>query len=113
MLNFFREGGYPMWLLLGLGGLSLLVAVYGAVRGDKRVLGFLAWMIVAQVLVALGGVAADVGATLHYVASDPEGPNARILVQGFAESTAPAIMGFTVAGMVAMLGAVVRRRTEG
>lgn len=110
MLQLVRDGGYPMWLILAMGSLTLCVAAYGTMRTDPRVLGFLTWMIAALSFASLAGVAADVGTTLHHAASGPDGLATRVLVQGLAESTRPAIVGFAFAAMIAMLGAIVRRR---
>lgn len=101
-----------MWLILGMGSVTLCVAAYGAVRREARVLGFLTWMIAALFFASLAGVAADVGTTLHHAASDPNGLATRVLVQGLAEATRPAIVGFAFAAMIAMLGAIVRRRAD-
>ena len=108
-----------MSILLLFGLVSLLSAGWFAVRGERKLLGFVKGMAAATLFTTLAASASAVGATL-YAASDVMGHDNtfrgekvdpyHLVVQGFAESTSPSILGFSFLALTAMLGAVGARR---
>lgn len=119
MWTLIRNGGViPMAFILVFGLLALGASFYFAVRPQRRSLGFITSMAQATLFGTLAATAADLGATL-YAAShawEAAGANAsqaaHLIVQGFAESTSPAILGFSFLALTAMLTAVGRRRLD-
>jgi hypothetical protein len=116
-------GVFPMGILLVFGLTSLGAAFYFALRGDKRLLGFIRGMAAATLFTTLAVSCADVGATLYHTAEvmdagepytfrgHPMNPTAMI-VEGLAESTSPGILGFSFLALASMLTAVGRRRLD-
>ena len=117
MMDFMRAGGYSMWFILLLGGVTLGVAVWFAIRPGERKLAFIRPMSVATVFAVLSGVFSDLGAVAHNVTTRPEfaqSPDLHlILLTGFGESMAPAILGFSILSLAWLLAAVgLRRQTS-
>lgn len=114
MLDLIREGGGPMLFVLIFGALTFVAAGLFAWRGDRRRLGFVTAMGLATLLSIGAGVAADLAAVGHHgtarCAEMHIEPTTCLLV-GFAESMAPAIAGFTLLSLAAMLAAVGMSRT--
>ena len=114
MLDLIRQGGGPMLFVMVFGALTIGAAGLFALRGDRRRLGFIIWMGVATAFSVAGGVASDLAAVGHHgverCAKRQIDPVTCFSV-GFAESMAPAIMGFTVLSLAAMLVAVGMSRT--
>ena len=119
MWTLIRNGGViPMMFILVFGLLALGAAFYFAVRPQRRSLGFITSMGLATLFATLAATAADLGATLYAATKAWEavdaGPlqAAHLIVEGFAESTSPGIMGFSFLALTAMLTAVGRRRLD-
>jgi hypothetical protein len=134
MWTLIRNGGViPMSFILLFGFLALGSAFFFALRAEKKTLGFIKSMALATVFATLAASCADVGATLYGAskAMDPPGFDtqtmpgikttsdaertrdaAHIVIQGFAESTSPGIVGFSLVGLTWMLVAVGRRRMD-
>lgn len=134
MWTFLRSGGLPMAFILLFGLLALGAAFHFAVRAERRTLGFVRGMAAATLFSTLATSCADVGATLYAAekAFDEaasfetrKGPATaeqteaaavprvlHILVEGFAESTSPGILGFSFLALTSMLAAVGRRRLD-
>jgi hypothetical protein len=118
MWTLIRDGGVPMLFILAFGLVGLAASFFFAVRAERRSLGFIRGMMQAVLFATLSGTAQDLGATLHAVSRNwdklPGGPldAAHMLVEGFAESTAPAILGFSFLALTAMLTSVGRRRLD-
>ena len=122
MLTFFRNGGVPMWFILLFGVMALGAAGFFAVRVDRKLLGFIKWMSVATVCTVVSGTAADLGTTCFTVARIVTGENAlpemkgvpwyAIVLEGFAESMSPVIMGMSLLALTALLTAIGRRRLD-
>jgi hypothetical protein len=118
MWTLIRDGGVPMLFILAFGLVGLAASFFFAIRAERRSLGFIRGMMQALLFATLSGTAQDLGATLHAVSRTweklPGGPldSAHMLVEGFAESTAPAILGFSFLALTAMLTAVGRRRLD-
>ena len=107
-----------MMFILVFGLLGLGASFYFAVRGQRRSLGFIKSMSQAVLFATMAATAADLGATLyaatHAWEKPGEGPltAAHMIVEGFAESTSPGILGFSFLALTAMLTAVGRRRLD-
>lgn len=122
MWTLIRNGGVvPMLFIMLFGATALLAAFYFAIRAERKTLGFVKGMAQATLFATLAATAADLGATLYaaektFSAGDSEAAQAprvaHLVVEGFAESTSPGIVGFSFLGLTAMLTAVGRRRMD-
>jgi hypothetical protein len=119
MWTLIRNGGViPMMFIVVFGLLGLGASFYFAVRAERRSLGFIQTMMQAVLFATLAATAADLGTTLFAASrvwGDPSAgalEAAHLMVEGFAESTAPAILGFSFLALTAMLTAVGRRRLD-
>jgi|CXWL01.1.fsa_nt_gi hypothetical protein len=120
MWTLIRNGGViPMMFIVVFGLLGLGASFYFAVRAERRLLGFIHGMMQAVLFATLAATAADLGATLYAASraweASGDGQALRaghLVVQGFAESTSPAILGFSFLAVTAMLTAVGRRRLD-
>lgn len=120
MWTLIRNGGViPMMFILVFGLLGLAASFYFAVRAERRSLGFIKSMMQAVLFATLAATAADLGATLYAANHAWEQPGdgqpmqaAHMIVEGFAESTSPGILGFSFLAVTAMLTAVGRRRLD-
>jgi hypothetical protein len=137
MWTLIRNGGYvPMSFILLFGVLALGAAFFFALRAERRTLGFIKSMAMATLFSTLAASCADVGATLYgaekafdptksYEAETRSGPPSaeqteaaalprviHIVIEGFAESTSPGIVGFSFLALTWMLVAVGRRRLD-
>lgn len=120
MWTLIRNGGViPMMFILVFGLLGLGAAFYFAVRGERQSVGFIRGMMQAVLFATLAATAADLGATLYaanraWERSGDGGPleAAHLIVEGFAESTSPGILGFSFLALTAMLTAVGQRRLD-
>ena len=113
MLEFFRDGGWSMFVILLFGALSLGTGAYYAARPDARHEGFLKWMSRATLWATLAGVASDFGATFKYTRTlENDSERARTVLEGLAESMSPLVMGFVLLALAAFLGAIGRRRLD-
>jgi hypothetical protein len=120
MWTLIRNGGViPMLFILVFGVLGLAASFYFAVRAERRLLGFIKSIMQAVLFATLAATAADLGATLYAASHAWEQPGegqplhaAHLVVQGFAESTSPGILGFSFLAVTAMLTAVGRRRLD-
>jgi hypothetical protein len=106
MMTLFREGGFPMWFLLVFGALSLISSARFALRpaaSRLRLAAALSLATLFTVLTAIAAALATVGQQAPgYLAQHPEQTLATVLLQGFAESMSPAILGFTMLTLVAL-----------
>ncbi len=105
-MTLFLEGGFPMWFLLAFGALSLIFGARFALRPSAGRLRLAASLSLATLFTALTAVAADLAMVGHHVpeywTQHPEQSLASVLLQGFAESMSPAILGFTMLTLVAL-----------
>lgn len=114
MFTLFKEGGFPMWAVLAFGLTALVTAFAFAVRPSERNIRFIKEMATATILASIAGVAIDFSTTAHYVAEKEMPADQRWLtvLEGFGESMAPAVMGFTMVALVALMMAVGTRRLD-
>lgn len=107
MVTFFQEGGFPMWFLLafGLGMLGLAGRFAFAPTGWalRATLGLGS----ATMFTAITGMCADFAAVGHhgpeFLERHRDVKVYEMVLQGFAESMAPMILGFTMLSLAAML----------
>ncbi len=120
MWTLIRNGGViPMMFIVVFGVLGLAASFHFAVRARRQSLGFITGMMQAVLFATLGATAADVGSTLNAANRVWQQPGegqplraAHLIVEGFAESTSPGILGFSFLALTAMLTAVGRRRLD-
>ena len=114
MMEFFRAGGYSMFLVLLFGVLALGTAAFYAWRPQERYVGMVRALSAATVFAILSGIAANVAAVMSQVPANPEwaqSPDVHLIVMtGLGESCAPAIMGFTLLALAWLVTAAGVRR---
>jgi hypothetical protein len=112
MLDFFRAGGWSMFLVLALGVIGLVAAALFARRPDPSKVDAIKALTLAEILSVASGVTSDLS-TVGYAIAEGKFPNAplqQIAFGGFAESMSPAIMGFGLLTIVWLIMAVGYRR---
>ncbi len=107
MLEFFQEGGFSMFFLLGFGVFTLVLAVRYA-RVPTRVrfrttLGLAAATGFATLTSVLANVAAVGHHASEFLERHREMTLPEVLLQGVAESMAPGILGFTLLALAAVV----------
>lgn len=112
------EGGYPMWFLLLFGLAALAAAVRYAQRPTRFGLRFVTGLALTTLMSICTGTAADLAAVGHkapdYLKAHPNMSLAEVSLVGFGESMSPAVLGFsllTMTALVVTLG-VLRSRSE-
>lgn len=114
MLQLFRDGGWAMFFVLAFGALAFVAAVIFAVRPDPRRVDVVRALTRATVFSIAAGIVADLAKVGSQVPKIPEFANDPkihlILLQGFSESMAPGVLGFTVLSLVWLVMAVGHRR---
>jgi hypothetical protein len=107
MLTLFQEGGFPMWFLLAFGGLTLICAARFAARPDSARLRLAAALGLTTLFATLTAICADFAAVGHhlpeYLTHHPDVSFSTALMQGAAEAMSPAILGFTMLSLAALL----------
>jgi hypothetical protein len=107
MIELFRQGGFPMWFLLAFGSAALVAGARFAwspsSRSPKPVLALGG----ATGFATLTGICAALSQVGHhapaYLRKHPELTLPEVLLQGFAESMSPGILGFTLLSATALL----------
>jgi hypothetical protein len=116
MLEFFREGGFSMFIILALGLADLILAGSLAWRFGERKLGILRPVSLATVFATLLGMTSNIAAVMKNVAQNPEwahSPDMHLITMvGIGESMAPAVMGFGILSATWLLVAVGLRRQD-
>jgi hypothetical protein len=107
MLNFIRDGGWGMFLIMAFGTASLVAAASYAFRGSARPPGSLWGMAFATLFVTFAGFASDLKAVFTYLAGDAvdAAQRSKILCQGLSESLNTVIMGFMFLSLTALVAA--------
>src|SRR5262245_35396382 len=107
MATLFTEGGAPMWFLLAFGLGMLILAVRYAIAPTAWALRAALGLAGATLFTTVTGTCADLAAVGHhataYLKAHPEMTLAEVLLQGFAESMSPGILGFTMLSLGAMI----------
>jgi hypothetical protein len=110
MIEFFRAGGFNMFVLAAVGAVMVATAIRFARNADAQRLSLIRALTVAMVFATLTGFAASLAATAKWVVKhEPEDP-LPYLLQGFAESTANLLLGGFLLGITWILVAVGIRR---
>ena len=109
MVQFFREGGWGMWLVLALGAATLVTSILFARDPDERRMALLRGLTVACLFSVLTAVASNLATVMHQVPQNPEfsADLTRVTMIGIGESLAPVIMGsafLTLSWIVAAVG---------
>ncbi len=104
------EGGFPMWFLLLFGLLALGSGAHFGLRPDARALRRTVALGLATAGTTLTATCADLGAVGHkafdYLHDNPGTTLPEVLLQGFAESMSPGILGGTLLSLTALFVAV-------
>jgi hypothetical protein len=107
MLTLFEEGGFPMWFLLGFSVLTLLSAARFAARPNSARLRLASALGVATFFTTLTAICADLAQVGQhvpdYMVRHRELELSSVILQGIAESMSPAIVGFTVLSLAALV----------
>ena len=107
-------GGAPMIVIVLFGLVALFAAARFAYRPDRAQLPWLVGLCLAVLFSIPAGVAADLAAVAVNVPNNPElaeSPQLGLIVLvGFGESMAPAILGFGLLLVVALVATVGLRR---
>jgi hypothetical protein len=113
MIEFFRAGGFNMFILAAVGGVLVATAIKFARNANAQRLSLIRALTVAMVFVTLTGFASGLAATAKWVVKhEPPDPLVALL-QGFAESTANLLLGGFLLGITWILVAVgIRRMPE-
>ncbi len=110
MANLIREGGVPMFFLLGFGLLALAFAVRFAVAPSQRALRTAVALSAATGFTTITGVCAAFAAVGHhapeYLKRHPETTLAEVVLLGVGESMSPGILGFTMLSLIASIVAL-------
>ena len=98
MLEFLRAGGVPAIIILVLGVVSIVTAAQFFRAADPGRLAVVRALNVAVTWAVIVGVASNFRTVASHVAQDPEWSKAPLLplLQGFAESLVPAVLGGTM-----------------
>ena len=111
---FFLAGGAPMIFVLVFGAVALVAAVAFAARPEPEKVSHLVALGVSVLCASFAGVAADLLAVSVNVPRFVEAEGAQdfglIVLVGFGEAMTPAIVGFTVVAVEALIVAVGLRR---
>jgi hypothetical protein len=113
MLEMFREGGFPMWVILALGLVSLAAGLRAVMKPSERRIVSLQHFSGATLYATLVGLTAALGAVFHHAPGFAEEhglPVQAAVLQGLGESMSPVIMGFTFLAIAAVFRAVAERR---
>lgn len=105
--HFFAEGGFAMFFLLAFGLATLVAASAYAFRVTRVARRLCLGLGSATVFATLAAVCVDLSTVGHfapdYVRRHPDVTLARAVLQGIAESLAPAVLGFTLLAVSALL----------
>lgn len=114
MMDFFRAGGFGMWLVLALGIAALITAGLFARSPDERRMSMIRALTWATIFSAITAVASNLSMVFYTVPSKPEwaqSPDMPLIVMtGLAESLAPMILAGGFLTMVWLVAAVGMRR---
>jgi peptidoglycan biosynthesis protein MviN/MurJ (putative lipid II flippase) len=107
MTTLFLEGGFPMFFLLAFGLAALFFAVRYARSPTPAAVRCTVALGVATFFATLTAIAADLAAIGHhapaYLKTHPEMSIGEVVLQGVGESMSPAILGFTVLSLTALI----------
>jgi hypothetical protein len=107
MQRFFEEGGFAMFFLLAFGLATLAAASIYARRLTRVTLRITVALGLTTTFTTLSGVCVDLAAVGHgasaFVTRHPDVSLTEAVLQGFAESLAPGVLGFTFVALSALI----------
>lgn len=109
MWEFFKEGGWPMWLILFVGLALIGASIRFALKPHEAKKEFLKYLCFATIAATFQGMIMDLGSVFHWVSQESNTPDAaitRTLLQGFHESTRPGTFGGSVLVIALVLMAI-------
>ncbi len=116
MLTLVQEAGFPIWFVLAFGALTLLCSARYAAAPRPERLPLTAALGLATLFSTITAVCADLATVGHqgpaFMAQHPGTPLYELLLQGGAESLSPAIIGFSMLTLAALLGALGCHRAQ-
>jgi hypothetical protein len=119
MMTLMRDGGFPMWFIVACGLVALGGAFRYAFQPDAARLGFVKYMASATLFATLAGLFLDVAAVCRALAGQgpiptealaQDGHIATFLFRGLTEAMSPALVGFLLLALVALVCGVGRSR---
>lgn len=110
MLDFFKAGGFGMFVIAAVGIALLITAVQFARNADAQRLSLIRALTRALVFATVVAFTAGLASTAKYVAGERPDEPLVVLLVGFAESTANLILGGGVGFLAWILVAVGVRR---
>jgi hypothetical protein len=114
MMEFMRAGGVPIWIVLLFGLIALVTGVIFLFRPNERRARVLRSLMSATLYSVLAAIVSDLAAVMFKVPRNPawaKSPDLPLIVMtGIGESLTPAILGFTILSLAALLSAVGHRR---
>jgi hypothetical protein len=114
MLNFFRAGGFNMWILAGLGIVLVWTAIRFARNADAQRLSLIRALTWTIVFAAVTGFFSSIGvAARSAVRMREEAPLEELVLIGFAESTTNLTLGFGILAISWIIVCVGLRRMPG
>ena len=96
MLDFFKEGGFAMWVILFVGFFLVGAALRFAIRPHAAQKEHLKYLSLATITASIHGLIMDLGAVFNFTADSEKVSDAmlpRVLLEGFKESTRPITFG--------------------
>jgi hypothetical protein len=107
-----------MYFVVGFGFVALAWAAVYAAQGKRKPLAFAISMMAATLFSIGSGICSDLGTVFHFLSSVKDADTTptqltRIMMEGFGESLAPGIMGFSLLALTALLLAVGAARIHG
>jgi hypothetical protein len=110
MLTLVQEAGFPIWFVLAFGALTLLCcARYAAMPRSER-LPLAGALGLATLFSTITAICADLATVGHqgptFLAQHPDMQVYALVLQGGAESLSPAIIGFSMLTLAALLVAL-------
>jgi len=114
MIEFMKAGGFPIWIVLLLGMISLVSSVLFFRRPNERRIVFIRCMSTATLYATIGAIVSCLAAVMVKVpatskwAQSPDMP--LIVMTGIGESFTPGILGFSFLTLVWLFTALGMRR---
>ena len=110
MLTLVQEGGFPIWFVLAFGALTLWCSARYAATPRPERLPLAGALGLATLFSTITAVCADLATVGHqgpvFLAQHPGMQVYALVLQGGAESLSPAIIGFSVLTLAALLTAL-------
>lgn len=114
MIELMKAGGVPMLFVLLLGVLAVVAAVGFAWRPDEKRIGAVRALSLATFCSVGVGTCSDLAAVGQHVTGNPEWAHSPdlhlLLLEGFAESMSPGILGLSLLTIAWLVMAVGHRR---